>query len=149
MLDADLAQVYGVTAKRLNEQVRRNTERFPSDFAFRLDIAEAAALRLQIAGPKRGHGGRRYLPYVFTEHGAVMLSSVLNSPLAIRASILVARAFVQLREALSTHKDLLRKLDELEKRVGTHDTQLLRLLEAIRDLTTPPERPPTTIGFLP
>ena len=117
MLDSDLAEVYGVGTKALNQAVRRNPDRFPSDFLLRLTSEEADSLRSQIVTSKAGRGGRRYLPYVFTEHGAVMLASVLNSAAAVAASIQVVRAFVRLRTILATHKDLARKLDALEQKV--------------------------------
>ena len=110
MLDADLARIYGVTTKRLNEQVKRNRDRFPEDFAFQLSPQECRILRSQFATSSSAHGGRRYRPYVFTEHGALMLASVLNTPVAVHASVRVVRAFVRLREMLGTQKELARKL---------------------------------------
>ena len=117
MLDSDLAVLYGVTTKRLNEQVKRNLHRFPEDFMFQLDAEETEALRSQIATLKTAGRGqhRKYFPYAFTEHGAVMLASVLNSPVAIDASIQVVRAFVKLRSILAAHKELAKKLESLEK----------------------------------
>ena len=146
MLDVDLASLYGVSTKRLNEQVKRNRDRFPDDFMFQLRETEVAILRSQIATSNKRHGGRRTLPYVFTEHGAVMLASVLNSPIAVRASVQVVRAFVRLRELLSTHKELARKLEELEKK---YDEQFKVVFEAIRALMEPPEEPDKEpIGFV-
>lgn len=145
MLDTDLAALYGVSTKRLNEQVRRNRARFPDDFAFRLTGDEARALRSQVATSNPGRGGRRYAPIAFTEHGAVMLASVLNSPLAVHVSIQVVRAFVQLRGLLTTHAELARRLDELERR---YDHRFQVVFAAIRRLMQgdePPERP--RIGF--
>src|SRR5262245_59227927 len=113
MLDSDLAELYRVSTKRLNEQVKRNRGRFPADFLLQLSIEEAQALRSQTATSKGGRGGRRYRPYAFTEHGAVMLATVLNSQVAVQASIQVVRAFVQLRELLSTHRELAKKLADL------------------------------------
>ena len=114
ILDADLAVLYGVTTKRLNQQVRRNIERFPADFLFQLSAEESEALRLQFATLKSGRGQhRKYAPLAFTEHGAIMAASVLNSPRAIQVSVHVVRAFVRLREVLATHKDLARKLEDL------------------------------------
>jgi len=126
LLDAELAALYGVTTKRLNEQVRRNRERFPEDFMFQLNAGESEALRSQFATSKTtGRGGRRYLPYAFTEHGAIMTATVLNSPRAVEMSIYVVRAFVKLRELLTSNKELTRRLDEfetrLEKKLTTHD----------------------------
>jgi len=145
MLDADLASLYGVSTKRLNEQLRRNLSRFPEDFAFRLTQDEADRLRSQIATSKPGRGGRRYLPMAFTEHGAIMLASVLNSPVAVHASIQVVRAFVQLRAMLSAHSDLAHRLDELERR---YDHRFQAVFDAIRRLMEAPESPPhLRIGF--
>jgi hypothetical protein len=135
MLDSDLATLYGVTTKRLNEQVRRNRTRFPEDFMFELTKEESEALRSQIATSKKARGGRRYLPYAFTEQGVAMLSSVLSSERAIEVNIAIMRAFVKLREILSTHKDLARKLDELEKK---YDSQFRIVFEAIRQMMLPP-----------
>jgi ORF6N domain len=130
LLDADLAKLYGVTTKRLNEQVRRNLDRFPEDFLFQLTDAEYADLRSQIATSTGGHGGRRYLPLVFTEHGAIMAASVLNTPLAVEVSIFVVRAFVRLRETLSTNQEVMRKLDQLERKIETHDQAITGILAA-------------------
>ena len=149
MLDSDLALIYGVSTKRLNQQFLRNQDRFPSDFAFQLRAREARALRLHFATSKTGRGGRRYLPYAFTEHGAVMLSAVLKSAVAIRASILVARAFVGMRKALASQSLLHKKLDELERKVTGHDAQIDDLFDAIRGLMDPPKQPPRRIGFQP
>ena len=142
MLDSDLAVLYGVTTKRLNEQVRRNLRRFPSDFMFQLTSDEAESLRSQSATSKRG--GRRYLPYVFTEQGVAMLSSVINSKRAIEVNILIMRAFVKLREMLATHKDLAKKLEEMEKK---YDEQFKVVFEAIYELMKPPEPKKKQIGF--
>src|SRR6266498_2471404 len=120
MLDRDLAELYEVSTKRLNEQVKRNLARFPADFMFQLSDEEAESLRSQNATSETGRGDRRYLPYAFTEQGVAMLSSVLNSERAIEVNIAIMRAFVQLREILSTHKDLVRKLEELEKKYDAH-----------------------------
>jgi hypothetical protein len=146
ILDSDLAAIYGVTTQRLNQQVRRNLDRFPADFSFVLTGREVASLKLQTATSKSGRGGRRTLPIVFTEHGAVMAANVLNSPIAVSASIQVVRAFVRLREILSTHKDLARKLDELEKK---YDENFRVVFEAIRQLMVPPTPPDKKrrIGF--
>ncbi|OGT99797.1 MAG: hypothetical protein A2085_00460 [Gemmatimonadetes bacterium GWC2_71_10] len=144
MLDADLAVLYGVTTKRLNEQVRRNGGRFPQDFAFQLTPAESANLRSQFATSSSRHGGRRYAPLVFTEHGAVMLASVLNTRVAVATSVEVVRAFVRLRQLLETNADLARKLDALEKR---YDGQFRVVFEAIRELMNPPPAPAKRVGF--
>jgi hypothetical protein len=151
MLDADLAELYGVPTGRLNEQVKRNIDRFPPDFMFLLTKQEAESLRSQIAILKRGRGRhRKYLPYVFTEHGAIMAASVLDSERAVQVSIYVVRAFVQLREMLSSNKTLARKLNELERKLTTHDRAITELIEAIRQLMTPPEpKKKRPIGFAP
>lgn len=148
MLDADLARIYGVTPKRLNQQVHRNIERFPNDFMFQLTSEEQAVLRLQNATLKPGSGHyRKYLPYAFTEHGAVMLSAVLRTPVAIQASIQVVRAFNRLRQLSAAHRDLAAALGELERRVAAHDDRLHALFAAIRELVDPPEPPRKKIGF--
>ena len=147
LLDTDLAGLYGVTTKRLNEQVKRNPDRFPPDFLFQLSEDEHAALRSQIATSNTGRGGRRYLPYAFTEHGAIMAATVLNSPRAIEMSVFVVRAFVRLREMLSVHKDLAEKLDALERKVSTHDQAIAGLINAIREMTHTPASRSRPIGF--
>ncbi len=145
MLDSDLAELYGVTTKRLNEQVRRNIERFPSDFTFQLSPAEFASLRSHFATLKPGRGQhRKYMPYVFTEHGALMVASVLNTPRAVEVSLYVVRAFVRLRAMIISHTDLARKPDELEKK---YDGQFHVLFDAIRKLMTVEEKPRRKIGF--
>jgi len=147
MLDSDLAELYGVTTKRLNQQVNRNLHRFPRDFMFRLSREEYRNLRLQIATSSLEHGGRRTPPYVFTEHGAIMLASVLNSERAIETSILVVRAFVRFREMFSGHKEIARKLLELEKRLAGHDSDIKAILSAIRQLMATPISKKKQIGF--
>ena len=149
MLDSDLALLYGVTAKRLNEQVKRNRDRFPADFMFQLTEQEWEVLRSQIATSKAGRGGRRHLPHAFTEHGAIMLASVLNSERAIEASIYVVRAFVRLREFLITHKAVAQKLTELERKVVGHDQDIRALVDAIRQLMPTPPPKKRRIGFEP
>jgi len=136
MLDSDLAELYGVTTKRLNEQVRRNLSRFPEDFMFKLTESEAHLLRSQFATSKGGRGGRRYLPYAFTEQGVAMLSSVLNSGRAIKVNIEIMRAFVRLRQILASNKELAKRLDDLEKK---YDAQFRVVFDAIRELMKPPE----------
>jgi len=145
MLDSDLAELYGVTTKRLNEQVRRNLSRFPEDFMFQLTESETRLLRSQIATSKEGRGGRRYLPYAFTEQGVAMLSSVLNSERAIKVNIEIMRAFVRLRQILASNKELAKRLDEMEKK---YDAQFRVVFEAIRELMKPPETKRRPIGFL-
>jgi len=147
ILDADLAELYGVPAKRLNEQVKRNLERFPSDFMFQLTRKEHDALRSQFATSNNGRGGRRYLPYAFTEHGAIMAATVLNSERAVQMSVFVVRAFVRLREMLATNRKLAGKINDLENRLDTHDSAIQDLIEAIRELMNPPDPPRKRIGF--
>jgi hypothetical protein len=166
ILDADLARIYGVTTKRLNEQVRRNASRFPEDFVFRLRQQELKKLgsktseqshrnlRSQFA-TSRSHGGRRYLPYAFTEHGAVMAANVLNSERAVAMSVYVVRAFVKLREVLSSTSELAKKLEELERKLtarqDVHEKAILQLFRQIKDLLNPPPPQPLPkrrrIGF--
>ena len=148
ILDSDLAALYGVTVSRFNEQVKRNAKRFPEDFAFVLTKEEYEALRSQIAILKPSRGGhRKYLPTAFTEHGAVMAASVLNSPKAVEMSVEVVRAFVRLRGFLASHHQLAAKLDELERKISTHDTHIVALFDAVRSLMATPERPKRRIGF--
>ena len=134
VLDSDLAGLYGVEVRHLNQQIKRNHERFPVDFMFRLSEKEAAILRSQFVISSEGHGGRRYLPYVFTEHGAIMAASVLNSERAIQMSIFVVRAFVRMREALASNQQIVTKLAELERRLENHDGRIQNLVHAIREL---------------
>jgi len=143
MLDADLATLYGVTTKRLNEQAKRNRDRFPGDFMFQLTEEEKAEVVANCDHLKKLKFSP-VLPYVFTEHGAIMLASVLNSPVAVQTSVLVVRAFVKLREMLTTHKDLAKKLEEMEKK---YDSQFKVVFDAIRQLMTPPETKKRKIGF--
>jgi hypothetical protein len=152
LLDADLAALYEVTTKRLNEQVRRNAAKFPADFMFQLTAEEWDALRSQFATLKPGRGQhRKYLPYVFTEHGALMAANVLNSARATDVAIFVVRAFVQLRDLLASNKELARQLRELEARLErklmTHDQAIAGILDAIRQLMNPPEPKKRPIGF--
>jgi len=147
MLDADLAQLYGVTTKRLNEQVKRNLNRFPSDFMFQLTEEETEFLRSHFATSKAKRGGRRYLPFVFTEQGVAMLSTVLNSQRAIQVNITIMRVFVRLRQMMASHKALAGKLAELEERIQDHDEQITDIFKAIRQLMTSPLKPKKKIGF--
>lgn len=145
MLDADLAALYGVPTRRLNEQVRRNLRRFPADFMFQLRPAEVRILRSQFATSKRGRGGRRYAPLAFTEQGVAMLSSVLHSQRAVQVNIEIMRAFVRLRLMLGSHADLARRLDALENK---YDAQFKAVFDAIRELMSPPvPRRRRAIGF--
>lgn len=150
MLDADLAEVYQVLTKNLNLAVRRNLNRFPEDFMFQLSKEETDSLRFQIATSNVGRGGRRYLPYAFTEHGVAMLSSVLNSDRAVQMSILIIRAFVKLRELLATHKELARKVEQLAASQKEHGIILAAVIKEIKQLKTPaPMTPKRHIGFTP
>lgn len=169
ILDSELAALYGVETKRFNEAVKRNAEKFPADFMFQLSDEEFTALRSQFATSNAdtpqtatGRGGRRYAPRVFTEHGALMASMVLNSPRAVEVSIYVVRAFVQLRDMANTHQGLAKRLDALEEKTEalamSHDTfsrntrnQLRQIFEALRELATPAEEPQPakrSIGFI-
>jgi hypothetical protein len=134
VLDSDLALIYGVTTKALNQAMKRNLERFPADFAFQLTPDEFAALMSQIVTSKKGRGGRRTLPWAFTEHGAIMLAGVLNSNRAVEMSVFVVRAFVQMREVFVGNRQLATKLAELESKVGAHDESIAALVAAIREL---------------
>jgi hypothetical protein len=150
MLDRDLAEAYGVTTKVLNQAVKRNANRFPVDFAFQLTRQEVASLRSQFVTSK-GRGGQRYLPYAFTEHGAIMPATILSSPRAIEMSVYVVRAFVQLREMLSSNRELAKRLDQLEarldKKLGEHDAAIAAILSAIRQLMHSPAPKRRPIGF--
>lgn len=147
ILDTDLAELYGVSVKRLNEQVKRNRERFPSDFMFRLTAKEHKVLRSQHATSKTGRGGRRFLPYAFTEHGAIMAATVLNSSTAVQMSLFVVRAFVRVREMLANNHQIAAKIEQLENRLDKHDTDLQEIVEAIKELMVPPEASRNKIGF--
>ena len=149
ILDSDLAALYGVPTWRLNEQVRRNPERFPDDFSFVLVKQELTDLRSQFAISSRGHGGRRHLPRVFTEHGAIMAASVLNSPRSVRMSVYVVRAFVRMREMLMGYKELASRLDAVERKFDAHDEDIRALAQAVRQLMGPPPVKPKRIGFTP
>jgi ORF6N domain len=158
LLDADLAALYGVETRRLNEQVRRNRARFPEDFIFELTAEEFANLKSQSA--TSSWGGRRKLPMAFTEHGAIMAATVLNAPRAVEASVYVVRAFVRLRELVGSHRELAKRLDDLEAKTEAlamnHETfsrntrnQLKQVFDALRELMTPPDPPRRPIGFIP
>jgi len=161
LLDSDLASLYGVETRRLNEQVRRNRERFPQDFIFELTREEFASLKSQFATSSSGtgHGGRRKLPLAFTEHGTIQVATVLSSPRAIEISVYVVRAFVQLRELSRNHLDLAKRLDALEQNTESlsmrHDSfshntrvQLKQVFDALRELMAPPDPPKRPIGFV-
>jgi hypothetical protein len=162
IVDADLAALYDVQTKRFNEAVKRNLAKFPADFMFTLTAEEFEALRSQFAtsnDQSPGRGGRRYAPRVFTEHGALMAATILNSPRAVEVSVYVVRAFVKLRELVGSHRELARRLDELEQKTEalamSHDTfsrntrhQLKQVFDALRELMTPPDPPKRPIGFV-
>jgi len=148
MLDSDLAAIYGVSTRQLNQQLKRNRNRFPEDFAFQLGHEEFMDLMSQIVTSNKGRGGRRKLPWAFTEHGAIMLATVLNSDLAVQASVRVVRAFIRLREMVATNSQLTAKLEELEGRLGSHDKAIADLFAALKRLLAPPEPPKRReIGF--
>ncbi|MGC2061006.1 MAG: ORF6N domain-containing protein, partial [Candidatus Sulfotelmatobacter sp.] len=137
----------GVPVKVLNQQIKRNKKRFPADFVFQLGAKEYEGLRSQIVTSKETRGGRRYLPYAFTEHGAIMAATVLNSERAVEMSVFVVRAFVRLREMLANNRKLAGKIDELENRLDTHDSTIQDLIEAIKELMRPEDPPRKRIGF--
>jgi ORF6N domain len=162
LLDFDLAALYGVETRVLNQAVRRNADRFPADFMFQLSREEAERLSQIVISSAAGHDvsdssqivmspakyrGKRYRPYAFTEQGVAMLSSVLNSESAVKMNIAIMRAFVKLRRALQTNRELAQKFSELERRVDKHDEEIAAILEAIRQLMAPPEKPRDEIGF--
>ncbi|MCL4549505.1 MAG: ORF6N domain-containing protein [Bacteroidetes bacterium] len=156
LLDRDLAELYGVETKRLIEAVKRNAERFPIDFMFQLSTEEDKALRTQIAtsslsGQKMGWGGRRYLPFAFTEQGVAMLSSVLNSARAVHVNIAIMRAFVQMRKFLQSNETLAKKLNELEKQTqkkfADQQKQIKLIFDAIKELMIKETKPKRKIGF--
>jgi hypothetical protein len=153
MLDSDLAELYEVETRVLNQAVRRNLSRFPEDFMFQLTEAEAQNLRSHIVTSNRKHGGRRYLPYVFTEQGVAMLSSVLRSERAVQVNIAIMRAFVKLRELMNTHAELAQKIEAMERQYGAHDKQIGLIFELIKRLLQPPDSGPLPprkpIGFRP
>ena len=155
MLDQDLAELYAVSTKRFNEQIKRNIKRFPADFMFQLNEEELSNLRSQIA--TSSWGGRRYLPYAFTELGVAMLSSVLNSDRAIEVNIQIMRVFTKLRELMISHKELARKIEDLERKFSDHNQKIIQIFEALRRLMTTPSTPKdsllnpykrTKIGFI-
>jgi hypothetical protein len=146
MLDRDLAALYGVTTGNLNKAVKRNLDRFPADFMFRITLEEAHGSRFQLGSLKRGQNFK-YLPYAFTEQGVAMLSTVLKSRRAVQVNIAIMRAFVRLRETLSLHKELASKLADLERKIEGHDESIRTLFEAIRQLMTPPPAERKQMGF--
>jgi phage regulator Rha-like protein len=147
ILDSDLAELYGVEVKHLNQQIKRNRKRFPEDFVFRVAQRELEILRSQIVTSSERYGGRRYLPLVFTEHGAIMAATVLKSKRASQMSIFVVRAFVRMRETLAANHQITVKLAELERRLGNHDVRVQDIVQAIRQLMAPPAANRRRIGF--
>jgi predicted DNA binding protein len=146
LLDTDLADLYGVTTKSFNQQVRRNRERFPADFMFQLTDEELAILRSQnVTSSSSLWGGRRYPPYAFTEHGAIMAATILNSGRAVEVSVYVVRAFVKLREVLASNKELSKKLEQLERKLDSHDQAIVGILKTLHNLMN--EAPARAIGF--
>lgn len=150
VIDTDLAAFYGETTKRFNQQVNRNRARFPDDFMYQLNEQEFAALRLQFATLKTGRGQhRKYLPYVFTEHGAIMVATLLNSPRATELSVYVVRAFVELRGMLISNRELAGKVHALERKVSVHERNIAELVDSMAELlTAPPSPPKRPIGFI-
>lgn len=147
MLDSELAAMYGVTTKRLNEQVKRNLDRFPDDFCFQLTEEEYLSLRSHFATSKPGRGGRRYMPYVFTEQGVAMLSSVLNSERAVQVNIAIMRAFVNMRRLAATNVEFEKKLTAIEKKLSDHDGHFKQIFAAIRAMMAPAKQP-KQIGYI-
>jgi hypothetical protein len=147
ILDVDLAHLYGVPTGRLNQALKRNRRRFPKDFAFQISRAEQRILKSQSVISSGAHGGRRTTPWVFTEHGAIMAASILNTPRAIEMSVFVVRAFIRLRQLSLIHADLAVKLHRLEERVTVHDDELKQVIAALRAMLTPPPKARRGIGF--
>jgi hypothetical protein len=151
MLDKDLAELYNVETRVFNQAVKRNSNRFPDDFCFQLSEEEYKSLISQfvISNKTAGRGGTRKLPYAFTEQGVAMLSSILNSELAIKVNIQIIRLFTRMREMLLTHKDILLKLEEMEKKIDAHDEDILLIFDYLKQLLNPPNQPRRRIGFKP
>jgi phage regulator Rha-like protein len=147
ILDTDLAELYGVQVRHLNQQVKRNARRFPLAFRFQLSAHELKILRSQNVISSEGHGGARYRPYAFTEHGTIMAATVLNSERAIEMSVFVVLAFVRMRRAIAGNRNILKKLAELEHRLKSHDADIQDLMDAIRELMSPQEPNRRRIGF--
>ena len=147
MLDSDLSELYGVTTKRFNEQTKRNKERFPEDFTFQLTVDEYTNLRSQIATSSLEHGGRRYLPYVFTDYGVAMLSSVLNSDRAIQMNIFIIRVFIKIREMILSNKDLEIKVGKIEEKQREQGDLLNNVNSVLSQLVEKPDKKADKIGF--
>ncbi|MES2329092.1 MAG: ORF6N domain-containing protein [Bacteroidota bacterium] len=147
MLDRDLAELYGVETKHLKQTVRRNADRFPKDFMFKMNKTEFEILRTQFASSKTERGGTRYMPMVFTEQGVTQLSCVLNSKRAIAVNLQVIRIFTRMREMLLTHKDILLQLEKIENKLASHDQEIARIFLCLKQLLNPPPVPRERIGF--
>src|ERR1700736_3232091 len=147
ILDTDLAELYGVQVRHLNQQAKRNAKRFPPAFRFQLSAHELKILRSQNVISSKRHGGARYLPYAFTEHGAIMAATVLNSEQAVEMSVFVVRAFVRMREALAANKELASRIEELEEHLETHDGTIQEIMRVIKNLMNPARRRRRKIGF--
>jgi len=147
MLDSDLALLYGVETKALNQAVKRNQDRFPGDFSFQLTVEEVSNLRSQFVTSSLGHGGKRKLPYVFTEHGVAMLSAILKSKQAVEMSIFIVRAFIKTRELLSTQKDVAYKIDKIVDVLESHDEQINQIQHTLDQMRDEPLEPKRKIGF--
>ena len=148
ILDSDLARLYGVLTKRLNEATRRNADRFPAEFCFQLTPAETENLKSQIATSSRTHGGRRKLPWAFTEHGALMAATVLNSPRAVQMSIFIVRAFLRMRAELASGAGILKRLSAIDRKLLVHDVVLREIYRKLQPLLSPPpDRPRREISF--
>lgn len=147
ILDSALAELYNVPVRRLNEQTKRNRKKFPADFMFQLTPRENKSLKSQFATSNIGRGGRRSLPYAFTEHGAIMAATVLNSEQAVKMSVFVVRAFIRLREGLAANRELASRIEELEKHLGTHDGAIREIMLVIKRLMSPPPSRRSKIGF--
>lgn len=145
MIDCDLALLYGIETRRLNEQVRRNIDRFPDDFMFQLNGEEFINLKSQFATSR--WGGTRKLPFAFTEHGVLMLSSVLNSERAIKVNIQIMRVYIRMRELMISHTDILLKLEELERKISSHDKQILLIFEYLKKLIAPETKSRKRVGY--
>jgi hypothetical protein len=149
MLDSDLAELYGVATSQFNQAVKRNRKRFPPDFMFQLSKSEAGSLRSQFVISKKGRGGRRTLPFVFTEHGVAMLSSVLNSEQAIQVNIVIMRAFVKFRQTLETNEDISRKIAVMMRKLAVHEKYFSVVFKELKKLTAQSNAPTRRIGFIP
>ena len=147
MLDADLALLYGIETKVLNQAMKRNSDRFPQDFSFQLTLAETSNLKSQIVTSSLGHGGKRKLPHVFTEHGVAMLSAILKSKQAVEMSIFIVRAFIKMRELLSTQKDVAYKIDKIVDVLESHDEQINQIQHTLDQMRDEPLEPKGKIGF--